>query len=354
MAYSSSAPIIIDLDQFKLHLNIKGIRQLSLHFDTPSRRFYLSVIALVVEQMRKSDNIRSVPLEDHAEVLALLNETVGGSAGSSETEKLLPRIYRKWKDTLPDLENAPLFKVIGRKKGYDDASGRVYRFDDKTKDAWANLFEYKGSLEKVRLRFSVDRLGAELKDIVVVYGNKSDTGDGRAWDRFIECLRTDVKAGVLTDGGKDVERDAVPMSTPEEIPTVGKGNAQGIDLESNQSPQPAENLAEKKEQDALHRPQRKKRWLAYGSAVVIILGLITLFGVRQYKASQRQAVQQLAYEIALPKIRQLLEDEKYVAAHALARETEKIIPHDPTLQQYIKDATNTFDIETMPAGARVS
>ena len=354
MAYSSSAPIIIDLDQFKLHLNIQGIRQLSLHFDTPSRRFYLSVIALVVEQMRKSDNIRSVPLEDHAGVLALLNETVGGSAGSSETEKLLPRIYRKWKDALPDLENASLFKVIGTKKGYDDASGKIYRFDTKTKDAWANLFEYRGSRQKVRLRFSVERLGIRPEDVVVAYGNESDTHESRAWDRFIECLRTDVKAGVLTDGGKDVERDAVPMSTPEEIPTVGKGNAQGIDLESNQSPQPAENLAEKKEQDALHRPQRKKRWLAYGSAVVIILGLITLFGVRQYKAYQRQAVEQSAYEIALPKIRQLLEDEKYVAAHALARETEKIIPHDPTLQQYIKKATNTFDIETMPAGARVS
>ena len=244
--------------------------------------------------------------------------------------------------------------MIGTKKGYDDASGKIYRFDTKTKDAWANLFEYKGSRQKVRLRFSVERLGIKPEDVVIAYGNESDTHESRAWDRFIECLRTDVKAGVLTDGGKDVERDAVPMSTPEEIPAVGKGNAQGIDLESNQSPQPAENLAEKKDQDALHRPQRKKRWLAYGSAVVIILGLITLFGVRQYKASQRQAVEQSAYEIALPKIRQLLEDEKYVAAHALARETEKIIPHDPTLQQYIKDATNTFDIETMPAGARVS
>ena len=100
MAYSSSAPIIIDLDQFKLHLNIQGIRQLSLHFDTPSRRFYLSVIALVVEQMRKSDKIRSVPLENHAGILALLNETVGGSAGSSKVDKLLAA-------DLPEVEGCP-------------------------------------------------------------------------------------------------------------------------------------------------------------------------------------------------------------------------------------------------------
>lgn len=203
MAYSSSAPIIIDLDQFKLHLNIQGIRQLSLHFDTPSRRFYLSVIALVVEQMRKSDNIRSVPLEDHAGVMALLNETVGGSAGSSKIEKLLPRIYRKWKDTLPDLENASLFKVIGAKKGYDDASGKIYRFDTKTKDAWANLFEYRGSRQKVRLRFSVERLGIRLEDVVIAYGNQSDTHEKRAWDRFLERLRENLEDKQVPSTGHD-------------------------------------------------------------------------------------------------------------------------------------------------------
>ncbi len=203
MAYSSSAPIIIDLDQFKLHLNILGIRQLSLHFDTPSRRFYLSVIALVVEQMRKSDNIGSVPLEDHARVLALLNKTVGGSAGSSKIEKLLSRIYRKWKDTLPDLEYASLFKVIGTKMGYDDASVKIYRFDTKTKDAWANLFEYKGSWQKVRLRFSVERLGLGLEDVVIAYGNQSDTHERRAWDRFLERLRENLEDKYVTSTGHD-------------------------------------------------------------------------------------------------------------------------------------------------------
>ena len=138
--------------------------------------------------MRKSDNVRAVPLEDHAGVLALLNETIGGSAGSSKIEKLLPRIYRKWKDTLPDLENAALFKVIGTKKGFDDTSGKIYRFDTKTKDAWANLFEYKGSLQKVKLRFSVERLGIGLEDVVIDYGKPSNTDQRRAWDRFLEKL----------------------------------------------------------------------------------------------------------------------------------------------------------------------
>ncbi len=74
------------------------------------------MIGLVVHEMKKQGKIISIPLEKHLDVLALLNETVGASAGSSKKEHLFPRVYRKWKDALPDLENAPLFKVVGRKK----------------------------------------------------------------------------------------------------------------------------------------------------------------------------------------------------------------------------------------------
>ena len=72
------------------------------------------------------------------------------------------RIYRKWKDNLPDLETASLFRVIGEKKAYDDASGKIYRFDTKTKDAWANLFEYKGSRYKNGLGENVTMLSAGI------------------------------------------------------------------------------------------------------------------------------------------------------------------------------------------------
>ena len=43
--------IRIDLDQFKLHMKIKRKIELSLHFDSPSRRFYFSVMAFVVNEM---------------------------------------------------------------------------------------------------------------------------------------------------------------------------------------------------------------------------------------------------------------------------------------------------------------
>ena len=46
-------PITIDLNQFKLRIELKNRIELTLHFNSPSRRFYLSVIALVVNEMKR-------------------------------------------------------------------------------------------------------------------------------------------------------------------------------------------------------------------------------------------------------------------------------------------------------------
>jgi len=183
--------IRIELNEFKLHIRFKNKTALTLHFNSPSRRFYLSVIALVVNEMKRLGKISSIRLEHHLDLLALLNETVGGSAGSSDKENLLPRIYKKWKDALPDLEDAPLFKILGRKKGYDEGIGKAYHFTEEDKDSWANLFEYKGSEENVSLRFSIDKLGASLDDIAIVY---EDYLNEEAWERFIFGLKQKGKA----------------------------------------------------------------------------------------------------------------------------------------------------------------
>jgi TolB-like protein/Tfp pilus assembly protein PilF len=178
--------IRIDLDEFKLHIHLKNRIHLILYFNSPSRQFYLSVIALVVNEMKRLGRITSIPLEGHLGLLVLLNETIGGSAGSSDKENLLPRIYRKWKDTLPDLENAHLFKILGRRKEYDEGMGRTYPFAEAEKDYWANLFDYQGSEENVRLKFAVDRVGATLDDIVILY---EDLLNAEAWEKFISNLR---------------------------------------------------------------------------------------------------------------------------------------------------------------------
>ncbi|HUL37606.1 MAG TPA: hypothetical protein VLW47_07965, partial [Thermodesulfobacteriota bacterium] len=191
MVQSSRPSLQIDLNEFKLHLHLKGRTQLTLHFDSPSRSFYLSVIALVVYEMKKVGRIKSIPLQEHLDLLALLNESIGGAAGSSEKENLLHRIYRKWKDALPNLEEAPLFKVLGRKKEEGDGSiGKVYSFPDAEKDEWANLFEYLGSNENVRLKFAIDKIGVGLNEASIIFG---DFRNGEAWDQFIASLKKGEK-----------------------------------------------------------------------------------------------------------------------------------------------------------------
>jgi len=186
MEEKTKQAIKIDLSQFKLHIHLKQKTELTLHFDSPSRKFYLTVIALVVNETKRLGKITSIPLQDHSDLLALFNETIGGSAGSSDKVHLIPRIYRKWKDALPDLENGPLFKVIGRKKELEDGVGKTYHFTEAEKDSWANLFEYRGSEENIRLRFSIDKLGASLDDIVILYEGYQNT---EAWEKFISSLK---------------------------------------------------------------------------------------------------------------------------------------------------------------------
>jgi adenylate cyclase len=144
------------------------------------------VIAFVVNEMKRQQKITSIPLEGHHDLLALLNETIGGSAGSSEEENLLSRIYKKWKYALPNLEEAPLFMVLGRKKSYEEGIGKTYPFTEAEKDSWANLFEYKGSHENVRLKFAIDKIGATLDDIVIIY---EDSLNADAWEKFISSLK---------------------------------------------------------------------------------------------------------------------------------------------------------------------
>jgi adenylate cyclase len=187
MVGNSNPSLKIDLNEFKLHLHLKGRPQFTLHFNSPSRSFYLSVIALVVNEMKKLGKIKSIPLQEHLDLLALLNESVGGSAGSSDKENLLPRVYRKWKNALPNLEEAPLFKVLGKKKEEEDeAIGKVYSFTDVEKDAWANLFDYMGSEKNVRLKFAIDKIGVGLNEISIIFG---DSRNGEAWDQFIASLK---------------------------------------------------------------------------------------------------------------------------------------------------------------------
>jgi adenylate cyclase len=199
------------------------------------------VIALIVNEMKRQGKMTSIPLEGHHDLLALLNETIGESAGSSDKENLLPRIYRKWQHALPNLEEAPLFMVLGRKKGYEEAIGKTYHFTETEKDNWANLFEYKGSEENVRLKFAIDKIGATLNDIVILY---EDSLNADAWEKFISSLKE-----------KGVEKqEAEPDKRVSEEPEVA---------------------AHPFERRRTLLPSRY-RWVALMAVIVVVLGAITL------------------------------------------------------------------------------
>src|SRR4030042_4874790 len=198
--------ITIDLNQFKLHIDLKNRIELTLHFNSPSRKFYLPVIAFVVNEMKRLGKIASIPLEGHLDLLGLLNETIGGSAGSSDKAHLLPRIYRKWQHALPNLEEAPLFTVLGRKKEYDEGAGKTYPFTETEKDNWANLFEYIGSEEHIRLKFAIDKVGARLDDLVIIY---EESINGDAWGKFISSLRDKVEVKPEKEEIDEVHKEPV-------------------------------------------------------------------------------------------------------------------------------------------------
>ncbi len=216
MVQNSRPSIQVDLNEFKLHLHLKSRTKLTLHFNSPSRRFYLTVIALVVLEMKKLGKIKSIPLQGHLDLLALLNETVGDSVGSSDKENLLHRIYIKWKDALPNLEEAPLFKVLGKKKeDGDGAIRKAYSFTDEEKDGWANLFEYMGSNENVRLKFAIDKIGVGLNEILIIFGDHSD---GDAWNQFISSLKNERKEGSEPPKEKPEIKEEIAVSEPPVIP----------------------------------------------------------------------------------------------------------------------------------------
>jgi hypothetical protein len=214
MIGDSRPSIQIDLNEFMLHAQLKGRPQFTLHFNSPSRSFYLSV---VVNEMNKSGKIKSIPLQEHLALIALLNESVGVAAGSSDKENLLPRIYRKWKNALPNLEEAPLFKVLGkRKEEEDEAIGRAYSFTDAEKDGWANLFDYMGSEKNVRLKFAIDKIGLGLNEISIIFG---ESRNGEAWDQFITSLKKEKeeekKESVPAEETAVLATPAIPSTAPQ-------------------------------------------------------------------------------------------------------------------------------------------
>ena len=104
-----------DLAEYKITLEFPGRKApLVVHFDTPSRRFYFSIIALIITEMKKQEVPGFVHMPRHKDILRLLDKSLSGKKASENVEGMWAKINMAWRNRLPDLESAALFKVLDR------------------------------------------------------------------------------------------------------------------------------------------------------------------------------------------------------------------------------------------------
>ena len=171
-----------DLAEYKITLQFHGRNSpLVVHFDTPSRRFYFSVIALIITEMKKQGRPGFVHMHRHQDILSRLDRSLSGKNASKHLEGMWAKIKMAWRHRLPDLESAALFKVLDRDliSPYEKGGKFRYQCSEAECDAWSSLFSYDEN-NTWRFKFAVD-----LADMSITMG---DLRDNSAWEEFIKRL----------------------------------------------------------------------------------------------------------------------------------------------------------------------
>ncbi len=177
-----------DLAEYKITLEFPGDKApLVVHFDTPSRRFYFSIIALIITEMKKQKVPGFVHMPRHKDILRLLDKSLSGKKASENVDGMWAKINMAWRNRLPDLEAAALFKVLDRELVSPYEKGGKYRYQcsEGECDLWAGLFGYDEN-NKWRFKFAFDSVSVGLNDISVTLGNLRDNS---AWEEFVNRLR---------------------------------------------------------------------------------------------------------------------------------------------------------------------
>jgi len=118
-----------NLAEYKITIRFHGsITPLVVHFDTPSRRFYLSLIALIITETKKQGNLGFVHIRRHQRILTLLDKSLSSKNASEHVEGMWAKIRMAWRNRLPDLEAAALFKVLDRELVSPYEKGGKYRY----------------------------------------------------------------------------------------------------------------------------------------------------------------------------------------------------------------------------------
>lgn len=181
------ASIRLDLNGYKITLQFSGgTSPLVVHFDTPSRRFYFSMIVLIVTEMKKRGRQGYFHVHRYKDILSRLDKSLSGKNASKHEDGLLAKIRMAWLHRLPDLESAVLFKVLGRDliSPYEKGGKYRYQCSEAESDAWASLFGCDEN-NKWRFKFPSDSSPIDVDDISVIFGNLRDQ---QAWDAFFQQL----------------------------------------------------------------------------------------------------------------------------------------------------------------------
>ena len=105
MPRSKLQKIELDLKTYKILLHFQDQDEpLLLHFDTPSRKFYFSLIALVVTEMKNLGKPGYIYIRKHENILRLLDKSLAGQHASKTVDGMWVKInqacitvFRTWK-----------------------------------------------------------------------------------------------------------------------------------------------------------------------------------------------------------------------------------------------------------------
>ncbi len=185
--------ITLDLGTYRILLHFQNRKEpLVIHFDKPARRFYFSLIALVVTEMKNRDKPEFIHIRKHEKTLKLLDNSLAGKNASKTAEGMWDKIRKAWRYILPDLEAGTHFKIVERNLIPPYEKGGKYRYDcsDDECHVWANLFDYDEN-NPWRFKFAIDSASLSLNDISLILGELQDNS---AWQEFVKRLSKQPKA----------------------------------------------------------------------------------------------------------------------------------------------------------------
>jgi len=180
--------IEIDLNAVKIVLRFQNAKDLlTLHFDTPSRKFYLSLIALIVHDMKQQDHSGYVYIRKHERILKSLDDSLAGSHASKTLDGMWEKIRKAWHYSLPNLEEAAHFKIEGRDLAPPFEKGGKYRYEctESECDLWSSLFGVDDVTNKWRFKFAFDLAGIDQKDVTLKF---ADLSNDFAWNAFLKDI----------------------------------------------------------------------------------------------------------------------------------------------------------------------